>query len=150
MPAVGVVADRSESWSVRPLKRLANAIQQRHRGRQAGGDAVPQPLAEPSPTIWFLAAVNHFVLVGALMAGAIAVLVTLALSHRIVRPLELLTAAARQMEKGDLTGRVTVRSGDEIGQLASAFNAMTDGLTRLGSCAGRWSATWRTNCGRHR
>ncbi|GIK37468.1 MAG: two-component sensor histidine kinase [Chloroflexota bacterium] len=90
------------------------------------------PLAEPSPhDLGFLAAVNHFVLVGAFLAGAIAVLVTLALSHRIVRPIELLTAAARQMEKGDLTGRVNVRSGDEIGQLAAAFNAMADGLARL-------------------
>lgn len=90
------------------------------------------PLAEPSPhDLGFLAAVNHFVLIGALIAGAVAVLVTLPLSHRIVRPLERLTAAARRMEKGDLTGRVSVRSGDEIGQLATAFNAMADGLTRL-------------------
>jgi signal transduction histidine kinase len=35
------------------------------------------------------------------------------------------------MEKGDLTGRISLRSGDEIGQLATAFNAMADGLTRL-------------------
>jgi signal transduction histidine kinase len=90
------------------------------------------PLAEPSPhDLGFLAAVNHFVLVGALMAGAIAVLVTLALSHHIVRPIELLTATTRRMEKGDLTGRISLRSGDEIGQLATAFNAMADGLTRL-------------------
>jgi signal transduction histidine kinase len=90
------------------------------------------PLAGPAPVdLGFLAAVNRLVLIGALMAGAIAVLVTLALSHRIVRPIELLTAAARRMEKGDLTGRVSVRSGDEIGQLASAFNAMADGLARL-------------------
>ncbi|MCL4294439.1 MAG: HAMP domain-containing protein [Anaerolineae bacterium] len=90
------------------------------------------PLAGPSPLDHsFLAAVNHFVLIGALMAGAIAGLVTLVLSHRIVRPIELLTAAARRMERGDLTGRVSVRSDDEIGQLASAFNAMADGLARL-------------------
>lgn len=90
------------------------------------------PLAEPSPLDHsFLAAVNHFVLIGALMAGAIAVVVTLVLSHRIVRPIELLTAAVRRMERGDLTGRVSVRSDDEIGQLASAFNAMADGLARL-------------------
>lgn len=90
------------------------------------------PLAGPSPLDHsFLAAVNHFVLIGALMAGAIAGLVTLVLSQRIVRPIERLTAAARRMERGDLTGRVSVRSDDEIGQLASAFNAMADGLARL-------------------
>jgi signal transduction histidine kinase len=90
------------------------------------------PVAGPAPIdLGFLAAVNRLVLIGALLAGVLAVLVTLALSHRIVRPIELLTAAARQMEQGDLTGRVSIRSGDEIGQLASAFNAMADGLTRL-------------------
>ena len=35
------------------------------------------------------------------------------------------------MEKGDLTHRVRVQSPDEIGELAHAFNAMADGLTRL-------------------
>jgi signal transduction histidine kinase len=35
------------------------------------------------------------------------------------------------MEKGDLTRRVRVQSRDEIGELAHAFNAMADGLTRL-------------------
>jgi len=86
-----------------------------------------------SPPPWnadFLAAVYRSVLLGALVAGAVAVVVTLIVSHRIVRPVESLTAAARQMEKGDLTTRVSVTSSDEIGQLAHAFNAMADGLAR--------------------
>jgi len=88
--------------------------------------------AERSPAdASFLAAVNRAVLVGALVAGVVAVLVTLALSHRIVRPVELLTAAARRMETGDLTARVNVASGDEIGELARAFNSMAGGLARL-------------------
>jgi signal transduction histidine kinase len=35
------------------------------------------------------------------------------------------------MEKGDLSQRVAVRSQDEIGELARAFNAMADGLARI-------------------
>ena len=55
-------------------------------------------------------------------------LVTLALSARILRPVERLTAAAQRMEKGDLAVRVPVESEDEIGQLAHAFNAMAGSL----------------------
>jgi len=89
-------------------------------------------VAKSSPAdAGFLATVNRAVLVGALVAGVVAVLVTLALSHRVVRPVELLTAAARRMETGDLTARVNVASGDEIGELARAFNSMAGGLARL-------------------
>ncbi len=76
----------------------------------------------------FLSAVNRSVLLGALIAGLAAVLVTLALSRRILRPVEQLTAAAGRMEKGDLAVRVPVESEDEIGQLAHAFNAMAGSL----------------------
>lgn len=79
----------------------------------------------------FLQEVSRSLLLAALAAGLVAVLLTLVLSRRILGPVEALTAAARRMEKGDLTRRVTVRSQDEIGELAHAFNAMADGLTRL-------------------
>ena len=78
----------------------------------------------------FLAAVNRSVLVGALIAGLAAVAVTLALSSRILRPVERLTEAAQRMEKGDLTVRVPVTSEDEIGQLAHAFNSMAGSLAQ--------------------
>ena len=78
----------------------------------------------------FLRAVNRSVLVGALIAGLAAVAVTLALSSRILRPVERLTEAAQRMEKGDLTVRVPVTSEDEIGQLAHAFNSMAGSLAQ--------------------
>jgi len=79
----------------------------------------------------FLASINHALLLAAGAAGLAAVLLTLVLSRRILRPVEALTAAARQMERGDLSQRVEVHSQDEIGELAQAFNAMADGLARL-------------------
>jgi signal transduction histidine kinase len=78
----------------------------------------------------FLSAVNRSVLIGALIAGLAALVVTLAVSSRILRPIERLTAAAQKMEKGDLTVRVPVDSIDEIGKLAHAFNGMAGSLAR--------------------
>ena len=90
------------------------------------------PMSAPPPPARtdFMTAVYRSVLLGALIAGAVAVVITLLASRRIVKPVELLTVAARQMEKGDLTTRVNVTSNDEIGQLAHAFNAMADGLAK--------------------
>ncbi|MBC7263352.1 MAG: HAMP domain-containing protein [Chloroflexi bacterium] len=79
----------------------------------------------------FIGTVNRSLILAVLAAGFAAVVLTLFLSRRILRPVEALTAAARRMEKGDLSQRVGVQSKDEIGELARAFNAMADGLTHL-------------------
>jgi signal transduction histidine kinase len=84
-----------------------------------------------SAAVRFLQTASRSLLLAVLAAGIVAVLLTLLLSRRILGPVEALTAAARRMEKGDLTHRVRVQSPDEIGELAHAFNAMADGLTRL-------------------
>jgi len=46
------------------------------------------------------------------------------------RPLRELTAASRAMARGDLEQSVTVRSQDELGELALAFNQMSAELAR--------------------
>jgi diguanylate cyclase (GGDEF)-like protein len=49
--------------------------------------------------------------------------------RRITRPLGALVDAARKMEEGDYEHRVTVEEeGDEVGELAAAFNLMCDGI----------------------
>lgn len=65
-------------------------------------------------------------LLAALAAGTAGLLLSFALSRRILRPVEALTLAARRMEAGDLDQRVEVRERDEIGDLARAFNAMAE------------------------
>jgi signal transduction histidine kinase len=79
----------------------------------------------------FLASVNRALLLAGVIGGLVAALFAMGLSRRILRPVGALTAAARRMEKGDLSQRVEVQSGDEIGELARAFNAMADGLAHL-------------------
>jgi signal transduction histidine kinase len=84
----------------------------------------------PSPDAAFISAVNRSVLFGALAAGIAAVIVTLFISGRILRPVENLTVAAQQMSHGDLSARVPVESDDELGQLATAFNGMAENISR--------------------
>jgi signal transduction histidine kinase len=87
------------------------------------------PLGTPERT--YLSAVNRWLLAAMLAAGVVAIALTLALSRRILRPVEALTEAARRMETGDISQRVAVQTKDEIGELARAFNSMADGLARL-------------------
>ncbi len=54
-------------------------------------------------------------------------------SRQITRPVQRLRDAALAVQAGDLTRRVDVDRADEIGQLASAFNAMTAALARSGA-----------------
>ncbi len=67
-----------------------------------------------------------------LLAGtAVAGLGILFLSRAMLGPLERLTRAAGEIEKGHLDLSVPVTSQDEIGQLAAAFNSMAGGLREL-------------------
>ncbi|NMB16314.1 MAG: HAMP domain-containing protein [Firmicutes bacterium] len=54
----------------------------------------------------------------------VAALVGLILSKRLVGPLVTLAQATRRLAGRDLAYRVSVESGDEIGELAGAFNSM--------------------------
>lgn len=83
-----------------------------------------------NPEDLFLSSFNRSLLVGVLVGGIVALGLALVLSRGIVRSVEALTHAARQMASGRLDQRVEVRSGDEIGQLGHAFNAMAEGLAR--------------------
>ncbi len=57
-------------------------------------------------------------------------LLGLLLSRSITRPLQRLTQAATQMADGEYRQRVSVRTKDEVGQLATAFNEMAAALER--------------------
>lgn len=61
-------------------------------------------------------------------AGTISLLGAIFISGRISHPLIEISQMAQRVEGGDLTARVEVRSHDEVGVLAHAFNTMTAGL----------------------
>jgi two-component system sensor histidine kinase BaeS len=59
---------------------------------------------------------------------ALALGVTQLLAVGMTSPLREMTAAASRMARGDYTTRVTATSGDEVGELARAFNRMAEDL----------------------
>jgi two-component system nitrogen regulation sensor histidine kinase NtrY len=70
----------------------------------------------------------------ALLVGGIGVLVAVLASlwfaARVTRPVISLANAARRVAAGDLGAKVDVESGDELGELAAAFNRMTEDLVQ--------------------
>jgi signal transduction histidine kinase len=74
----------------------------------------------------------NFIRALALIVGGGVILLGLVLgwwiSARVTRPIEELAAGAREVAAGHWEARVAVRSRDEIGQLADAFNEMTEEL----------------------
>jgi signal transduction histidine kinase len=60
----------------------------------------------------------------------IAVLASLWFAARVTRPVESLAEAARRVAAGDLGAKVEVQSSDELGELAAAFNRMTEDLAQ--------------------
>ncbi|HYX71104.1 MAG TPA: ATP-binding protein [Terriglobales bacterium] len=68
----------------------------------------------------------------ALLVGGVGILLALGLSgwvaRRVTRPVEQLAEAANEVAAGRWETRVPVRSDDEVGQLAEAFNQMTQHL----------------------
>ncbi len=76
----------------------------------------------------FLIRVRTSLLWAALLAAALSLVLGVAVSRLLTAPLDRLTRAAQAVAAGDLAQHVDVHSRDEIGELGSAFNAMTASL----------------------
>lgn len=55
------------------------------------------------------------------------------ITYRLTKPIKNMSEAARLMSKGDFSKRIPITSDDEIGELATSFNMMTNSLARLES-----------------
>ncbi|MFG1884380.1 diguanylate cyclase [Micromonospora sp. NPDC049102] len=88
----------------------------------SAGQPLPLVLSVPSTRPPGL----HVTLAGVVvLAGLLAVLTAWRLARVTTRPLVELAGAVDRVAHGDLTARVPVRSRDELGRLAAAFNRMT-------------------------
>ena len=84
---------------------------------------------EPAEQI-FLNRINVALAVGAVGGAAAAVILGVVFSRSLTRPLRELTSGARSVAAGVLDTQVPVRSKDELGELALAFNQMNSNLSR--------------------
>lgn len=72
--------------------------------------------------------IRRALLMGGGGALLLALLVSTLLSRGLSRPIRALVAATARVADGDFETEVSVRSRDEVGRLAEAFNEMTRGL----------------------
>ena len=68
------------------------------------------------------------IIIGGLVVFVVGILFTLFFSNRVVRPLQLLVAGVDEVNSGNYNFKVSFKSKDEVGQLATAFNKMVQGL----------------------
>lgn len=66
-----------------------------------------------------------------LLVFGVGLLLIFILNYQLTMPLLQMSSAARDIARGDFSARVTVRSQDEVGQLACAFNSMAKELAEI-------------------
>lgn len=88
----------------------------------------------------FIQRINRLLLYGALIGAVIALLLGVFLSRTLTRPIRELTQATHAVSEGDLSQQVPVRSNDELGELAQAFNTMSSELSRSVNARKRMTA----------
>ncbi len=100
-------------------------------GERVGTALVAAPPPGPDPRQQeYLNRTMQALIIGAVGAGAAALLVGLLLSQHYLRPLAELTRAITAMRQGDLNQQVQVRTQDELGDLARTFNEMSADVHR--------------------
>ena len=91
---------------------------------------IPMPFQGRPREVEFIDRTNRILLYGALIGAVIALLLGIFLSRTLTRPIRELTRATHAVSEGDLSQQVPVRSKDELGELAQAFNKMSSELSR--------------------
>lgn len=79
----------------------------------------------------YLNGTNLALLYAALGGLALALVLGIVLARALTHPIRDLTSAIRLMADGDLNQHVTIKSRDELGELATAFNQMSSDIDRL-------------------
>ncbi len=118
-----------------PKLEMAQSTPIKSNGQIAGYLHFPLPNGplntnSSSPEANFWQNVGWAAVTSAGIAALTALVVGGLLARTLTRPIRELTAATQAMASGQLDQRVTVRSRDEIGELATSFNQMSSDLAR--------------------
>ncbi len=114
-----------------PPEQVAGGLPVEVDGAEVGRLIAPRGSFDVSPSsALFIFRFNQTLILSALGAGGAALLLGVFLARTLTRPLRELTEATQAVAAGDLDRQVPVRSKDELGQLASAFNQMNAQLAR--------------------
>jgi signal transduction histidine kinase len=103
---------------------------------QSNGKTVGYIISRPFPLLFnpeealFLRRTTEALLFAVIGAMLVAFIIGAILARTLIRPVRSLTQAADAMASGHLGQQVQVKSKDEIGQLANAFNAMSQQVAR--------------------
>jgi len=79
----------------------------------------------------FVSAVHRYLLWACFAAVSITVLLSFTMMRRVLKPLTRMTVISSEIAAGNFNVRVPVKTKDEIGQLALAFNRMAESLDRI-------------------
>ena len=79
-------------------------------------------ILEPISQLSYLVGILTALIIG------ISILVNIIISKQIVKPINMLTNTANQLQEGNLQTRAAIQGNDEITTLSKAFNDMTDSI----------------------
>lgn len=88
------------------------------------------PKPGPPQRLIFAGAVRRSLLVITAIAAVAALALIALMLRRLFAPIEALTGAARAIARGERGARIETKGRDEVHELASAFNAMSEALER--------------------
>ncbi|MGW7776316.1 methyl-accepting chemotaxis protein [Pseudomonas machongensis] len=123
--AVAGLGDKGRFWT-NGQQQLFSVVEPFAEGPWTVVASMPE--AEIRDVTW---SVGLRLAIGSLLAMVLAVLATLWLLRRKLRPLDDLVRQAEALGAGDLSARLAVTSEDEIGQLARSFNQMGNALATM-------------------
>lgn len=79
----------------------------------------------------FVASIHNYLIWGSLAAVIVSSIISLIINRRILDPLAKMTIFTGRIATGEFPDAVPITTNDEVGQLAKAFNRMTESLSHM-------------------